>query len=141
MSAPGEAPPEDPVKRETSMTAAVLLRRSLVDKQMVDTEATIKSYEERQDDTKAQIIRRRNAQAEVYAFVNKRLEENFDSIAQLETSINAAEAEGREARRRFAEEEAAARSANAKEIHRGALFRAASSISFTRRCSPLRRAS
>ena len=117
MSAPGEAPPEDPVKRETSMTAAVLLRRSLVDKQMVDTEATIRSYEERQDDTKAQIIRRRNAQAEVYAFVNKRLEENFDSIAQLETSINAAEAEGREARRRFAEEEAAARSANAKEIH------------------------
>ncbi|KAH8062963.1 PAP fibrillin [Aureococcus anophagefferens] len=99
------------------MTAAVLLRRSLVDKQMVDTEATIKSYEARQDDTKAQIIRRRNAQAEVYAFVNKRLEENFDSIAQLETSINAAEAEGREARRRFAEEEAAARSANAKEIH------------------------
>ncbi|KAK7253238.1 plastid-lipid associated protein / fibrillin family protein [Aureococcus anophagefferens] len=117
MSAPGEAPPEDPVKRETSMTAAVLLRRSLVDKQMVDTEATIKSYEARQDDTKAQIIRRRNAQAEVYAFVNKRLEENFDSIAQLETSINAAEAEGREARRRFAEEEAAARSANAREIH------------------------
>ena len=81
MSAPGEAPPEDPVKRETSMTAAVLLRRSLVDKQMVDTEATIRSYEERQDDTKAQIIRRRNAQAEVYAFVNKRLEENFDSIS------------------------------------------------------------
>ena len=102
MSAPGEAPPEDPVKRETSMTAAVLLRRSLVDKQMVDTEATIRSYEERQDDTKAQIIRRRNAQAEVYAFVNKRLEENLHGqrlLHALRVLLSTAVAHGHEQRR------------------------------------------
>ena len=79
-----EVVPEDPVKRETSMTAAVLLKRSLVDRQMVDAEKTIDDYARRNGEFKGQIARRRNAQAEVYSFVNKRLEENFDSIQQLE---------------------------------------------------------
>lgn len=109
---------EDPVKRETSLTAAVLLRRAMVDRQMCDTERTIAGFEERNADSKAQIARRRNAQAEVYSFVNKRLEENFDSIASLERSIGVAEGDGRAAREAFLAEERALQAGQDAEIAR-----------------------
>ena len=72
-----EVVPEDPVKRETSMTAAVLLKRSLVDRQMVDAEKTIDDYARRNGEFKGQIARRRNAQVQRQSDIHRQYMEKL----------------------------------------------------------------
>ena len=107
---------EDPVKRETSLTASVFLRRTVVDARRTEIEAAAATARAKNVLTKHQTVQRRKASAEVYRFVQERLDQNHDAISALEITVDDARNEADAARTGFDDETAAITEARCCEI-------------------------
>lgn len=82
------------------------------------TEDEMSYYADKNQEVDAQITLRRDAQAKVFTFVNKRLEDNYAVIMNLEKMIQDAEANGEASRKAFLAAEAEAAASCAAELLR-----------------------
>lgn len=95
----------------SEMLGATWVKRASLNSELVATEASLKAYASQKAALQAAISGRRSAQAKLFRFVNKRLEDNYEAIVSLERTILDAE-QDREAKLVAYEAEEASVAAN-----------------------------